>query len=192
MNNLKEILDQLGLEKTITLDDIPNIDLYMDQVIQLFENKYGETKRNDSEKVMTKTMINNYAKGKVFFPIQNKKYSKEHLILISMIYHLKGALSINDIKTTLQGINDKTAKKDFDLESFYTSYLQLLENNVESFKHEVTIREAAVKSEVSKLADQDHQYLEQVLLIATFISTSNLYRRVAEKLIDNLEQAKDE
>jgi hypothetical protein len=192
MNNLKEILDQLGLEKTITLDDIPNIDLYMDQVIQLFENKYGETKRNDSEKVMTKTMINNYAKGKVFFPIQNKKYSKEHLILISMIYHLKGALSINDIKTTLQGINDKTVKKDFDLEAFYTSYLQLLENNVESFKHEVTTREAAVKNEVSKLADQDHQYLEQVLLIATFVSTSNLYRRVAEKLIDNLEQAKEQ
>ncbi|MFN7250319.1 MAG: DUF1836 domain-containing protein [Anaerobacillus sp.] len=192
MNNLNEILDQLGLEKTITLDDIPNIDLYMDQVIQLFENKYGKTKRNDSEKVMTKTMINNYAKGKVFFPIQNKKYSKEHLILISMIYHLKGALSINDIKTTLQGINDKTVKKDFDLEAFYTSYLQLLENNVESFKHEVTTREAAVKSEVSKLTDQDHQYLEQILLIATFVSTSNLYRRVAEKLIDNLEQVKEQ
>ena len=50
------------------------------------------------EKVLTKTMINNYAKGKLFIPIKNKKYSKQHIMLINLIYQLKGALSINDIK----------------------------------------------------------------------------------------------
>ena len=43
----------------------------MDQVIQLFESKLSEQKRNDDEKILTKTMINNYAKGKVI--IANKK-----------------------------------------------------------------------------------------------------------------------
>lgn len=66
----------------MTLDEIPNIDLYMDQVIQLFENKFADSKRNEAEKVFTKTMINNYAKGKLIFPIKNKKYLREHLILI--------------------------------------------------------------------------------------------------------------
>ena len=60
----------------ITLDDLPDIDLYMDQVIQIFENKLEKTKRNQDEKILTKTMINNYAKGKLFFPIKNKKYTK--------------------------------------------------------------------------------------------------------------------
>lgn len=187
MKTSTELIEQLGLDKAITLDHIPNIDLYMDQVIQLFENTYGETKRNDTDKVMTKTMINNYAKAKVFFPIKNKKYSKEHLILISMIYHLKGALSINDIKTTLEGINEKTVNKDIDLEAFYNSYLQLSDKNIESFKVEVNFQASEVKKEVANLEVEDQDYLEKVMLISTLVSTSNLYRRLAEKLIDELE-----
>ncbi|QOY35481.1 DUF1836 domain-containing protein [Anaerobacillus isosaccharinicus] len=187
MKTSTELIEQLGLDKAITLDHIPNIDLYMDQIIQLFENTYGETKRNDTDKVMTKTMINNYAKAKVFFPIKNKKYSKEHLILISMIYHLKGALSINDIKTTLEGINEKTVNKDIDLEAFYNSYLQLSEKNVESFKAEVNFQASEVKKEVANLEVEDQDYLEKVMLISTLVSTSNLYRKLAEKLIDELE-----
>lgn len=187
MKTSTELIEQLGLDKAITLDHIPNIDLYMDQIIQLFENTYGETKRNDTDKVMTKTMINNYAKAKVFFPIKNKKYSKEHLILISMIYHLKGALSINDIKTTLEGINEKTVNKDIDLEAFYNSYLQLSDKNIESFKVEVNFQASEVKKEVANLEVEDQDYLEKVMLISTLVSTSNLYRRLAEKLIDELE-----
>ena len=89
-----EILNSLPLESNIKLDEVPEIDLYMDQVIQLFESKLSNQKRNDDEKILTKTMINNYAKGKLLLPIKNKKYSKEHIILMSLIYNLKGALSI--------------------------------------------------------------------------------------------------
>ena len=72
MENINQIIEQLGLEASLTLEEIPKIDLYMDQVIQLFESKFNQTKRNEDEKVLTKTMINNYAKGKLIFPIQNK------------------------------------------------------------------------------------------------------------------------
>ena len=112
MENIQQIIEKLGLDVGLALDEIPQIDLYMDQVIQLFENKFNETKRYEDDKVLTKTMINNYAKGKLIFPIQNKKYSKRHLILMSLIYQLKGALSINDIKVTLQGINQKIIKEE--------------------------------------------------------------------------------
>ena len=69
--DILEILNSLHLESNIKLDEIPEIDLYMDQVIQLFESKLSEQKRNEDEKILTKTMINNYAKGKVV--ITNKK-----------------------------------------------------------------------------------------------------------------------
>ena len=100
--DILEILNSLKLGSNIKLDEIPEIDLYMDQVIQLFESKLSEQKRNEDEKILTKTMINNYAKGKLLLPIKNKKYSKEHIILMSLIYNLKGALSINDIKLSLE------------------------------------------------------------------------------------------
>ncbi|QIZ06709.1 DUF1836 domain-containing protein [Priestia megaterium] len=186
MENINQIIEQLGLEASLALDEIPQIDLYMDQVIQLFENKFTETKRNEDDKVLTKTMINNYAKGKLIFPIHNKKYSKEHLILMSLIYQLKGALSINDIKDTLQGINQKIIKEEMELDSFYTSYLNLTRQNVEDFKVDIEERVKDVREEITEDEKGNSPYLEQVLMISSLVHMSNLYRKVAEKLVDDI------
>jgi Domain of unknown function (DUF1836) len=191
MDNFNIILEQLGLETSLTLEEIPHIDLYMDQVIQLFENKFGDSKRNEEEKVLTKTMINNYAKGKLIFPIKNKKYSKEHLILMSLIYQLKGALSINDIKTTLDGINKMIIKENGNVDSFYKSYLNLTGKNVVDFKAEINARVKDVKNEVNKIEDGNSSNLEQVLMISTLVHMSNIYRKVAEKLVDDMVIDKD-
>ena len=88
--SIDEIIKKLALTERVEEKDIPEIDLYMDQVIQIFEQKLSNSKRKDSDKVLTKTMINNYAKAKLLMSIKNKKYSKEHLLLMSMIYDLKG------------------------------------------------------------------------------------------------------
>ncbi len=50
MENINELLETLHLEKNIKLEDIPNVDLYVDQVVQLFENTYADTTRTDDEK----------------------------------------------------------------------------------------------------------------------------------------------
>ncbi|MEY2191831.1 DUF1836 domain-containing protein [Neobacillus sp. BF23-41] len=192
MENINQIIEQLGLEASLALDEIPQIDLYMDQVIQLFENKFTDTKRNDEDKVLTKTMINNYAKGKLIFPIHNKKYSKEHLILMSLIYQLKGALSINDIKVTLQGINQKIIKEEMELDSFYTSYLNLTRQNVEDFKVDIEKRVKDVREEITEDEKGNSPYLEQVLMISSLVHMSNLYRKVAEKLVDDITVEKEE
>lgn len=186
MEKISEIIEQLGLDSNLTVDEIPNIDLYMDQVIQLFENKFADSKRNDEEKILTKTMINNYAKGKLIFPIKNKKYSKEHLILMSLIYQLKGALSINDIQTTLDGINKRIVKEDIGIDSFYNSYLSLAQKNVADFNEDINERVKDVNEEVSKMEDRNAAYLEQVLMISSLVHMSNLYRKVAEKLVDEI------
>lgn len=191
MGKINEIIDQLGLESNLMVDEIPNIDLYMDQVIQLFENKFADSKRNDEEKILTKTMINNYAKGKLIFPIKNKKYSKEHLILMSLIYQLKGALSINDIQTTLDGINKRIIKEDIEIDSFYTSYLNLSKKNVTDFNEDINERIKDVNEEVAKMEDRNAPYLEQVLMISSLVHMSNLYRRVAEKLVDEIVVGKE-
>jgi hypothetical protein len=191
MEKIKEILEQLGLNTNLTLDEIPNIDLYMDQVIQLFENKFGESKRNDEVKVLTKTMINNYAKGKLIFPIKNKKYSKEHLILMSLIYQLKGALSINDIRVTLDGINKRITNEDIELDSFYNSYLTLSNKNAADFNVDMEERIKDIKEEGTKMEDKHSPYLEQVLMISSLVHMSNLYRKVAEKLVDEIVVEKD-
>ncbi|WP_226645246.1 DUF1836 domain-containing protein [Mesobacillus subterraneus] len=186
MDNLEQLLTELNLENNISLKDIPEIDLYMDQVIQLFEKNFGSSTRNEDEKVLTKTMINNYAKGKLFFPIKNKKYSKEHLILISLIYQLKGGLSIQDIKQTLEGINEKALSGEIPLGPFYQSFLKLHEKNIEIFNEDVLKTQHEVKREVESLEAEEPDELETILLIASLINISNFYRRTAEKLVDRL------
>ena len=188
MINNEELINQLGLEDKITLGDIPDIDLYMDQVIQLFESKFQMSKRTEDEKVLTKTMINNYAKGKVFFPIKNKKYSKRHLILISLIYQLKGILSISDIKTILEPLNKKIIDEDFQLDDLYASFLHLTEHNTHQFTKDILESVAEANSESIQIGkdldDHEDEYFKKFLLIASLSHMSQLYKRAAEHLVD--------
>ncbi|MGP4064647.1 DUF1836 domain-containing protein [Oceanobacillus sp. M65] len=184
--DINKILDELQLDTRLDIKDIPDIDLYMDQVIQLFEKKFSPTKRNEEEKVLTKTMINNYAKGKLFFPIKNKKYSRDHIMLISMIYQMKGALSIHDVKQTLETLNNQIVEEDFDLLTLYMSYLTLFDQNLDIFNSGVKNHMNDIQVEIEKLGSKEKTYLEKLLLITTFTEMSNFYRKAAEKMVDNM------
>ncbi|MFC3041355.1 DUF1836 domain-containing protein [Virgibacillus xinjiangensis] len=192
MDNHKELINRLHLDSRLKLEDIPDLDLYMDQVIQLFENKFSASKRREDEKVLTKTMINNYAKGKLFFPVENKKYSKEHLIMISLIYQMKGALSISDVQLTLERLNQKITGEEFDIKPVYESVLKLSKANAARMNNLMADHLQEVDTEVEQLNDPEKDYLEKLLLIETFTEMSNLYRKSAEKLVDDLMDGKEE
>ncbi len=184
MEKANELIGEMAFHNQVLPEDIPKIDLYIDQVIQLFETSFADSKRHPDEKILTKTMINNYAKGKLFYPIQNKKYSRNHIMLISLIYQMKSALSINDVKRVLGGINEKAERKEIDLEQFYESYLVLQQTNAGSFTAELKRQAQEAAGQVEQV--EDSKELERVLLIASLVHTSNLYRRAAEKLVDEM------
>ena len=175
INNILQKLNNKHFE--IELEDIPEIDLYMDQVIQLFESKLGDSKRNPDDKLMTKTMINNYAKADLLMSIKNKKYSKEHLILISLIYELKGTISISDIKRILEYIVEKyESNSEYDLRKLYSDYLKICEEDNNSIREEV-------KQKINNFKEEQ-SFEEKFILVASMISISNIYRRISEMLID--------
>lgn len=130
--NIDAYINSQKSSNNINLNDFPEIDLYMDQVMQLFESKLSYTKRNDDDKVLTKTMINNYAKGNLLMKIKNKKYTKSHLILMGLIYNLKGALSLTDIKTILSPIiNAFEKEEEYPLHDIYQSFLDIYDSNLD-------------------------------------------------------------
>ena len=94
---LNSIMASLGRIDTISLGDMPNIDLYMDQLTTFMDERLRKATRHPGEdKILTKTMINNYAKNDLLPPPVRKKYSKDHLILLIFIFYLKNILSINE------------------------------------------------------------------------------------------------
>ena len=187
--NFDEKIKQLHLERQLKLEDLPQVDLYMDQVTTYLNGKFNTSKRHDDDKLLTKTMINNYSKGKLLFPIQNKKYTNEHLILMSFIYQLKGGLSISDIKTSLDEINEKVIEQDeFPLTSIYETYLKLVDKNVEIFKQNVLQSVDEVSHEINQLEGIHLESMEKFLLLSSLVNMSNMYRRLAESLIDDMKK----
>ena len=98
---LKSIFESLDHVDYIRPEEIPNIDLYMDQVTTFMDEHLSSTKRYGEDKILTKTMINNYSKNNLLPPSVKKKYSKEHVLLLILIYYFKNILSIKDIETIL-------------------------------------------------------------------------------------------
>ena len=82
-------------------NELPTIDLYIDQLVSLLEQYLAGYIKSDNEKedkIITKTMINNYVKHSVIKPPINKKYNKEHIASLFVIFVLKQVYSMNDIK----------------------------------------------------------------------------------------------
>lgn len=187
INELKEKFTELNLQNQLTLDEIPEIDLYMDQVTQLFDSKFNETKRNEDDKALTKTMVNNYAKGKLLMSVKNKKYSKEHLLLMSLIYNLKGALSISDIKSSLNKIVISLEnEEDYPIRELYKLYLKQYGEDLKDVEGSIKIKYDSIENMIAKEENlSSDEFEKNFLLLSSFINMSNMYRRMGEKLIDD-------
>ena len=72
-NMIESILNSLSRIDYIKSEDIPNIDLYMDQVTTFMDAHLSASKRYPDDKILTKTMINNYAKNDLLPPPLKKK-----------------------------------------------------------------------------------------------------------------------
>lgn len=181
MKDINSLVEDVKINNFITLEDIPDIDLYMDQVIQLFENKLGYLKRNEEDKILTKTMINNYSKGNLFMDIKNKKYSKNHIILIILIYELKSVISIPDIKVAFNNIvksYDENSADEIDLENLYKKHLKMISKNDDDIKEEIL----NITKELENLNAEE----EKLLLLTYLAAKANMYKRLCEKIVDNL------
>ena len=83
-------------------DQIPTINLYMDQLLEYLDQFLASEKRSNDEIALTKTMINNYVKSKMVVPPDRKKYNQESIIDLLIIHHYKRAFSIQDTGNLLQ------------------------------------------------------------------------------------------
>ena len=82
-------------------EELPDIELYMDQVITLMSKYFGKFSTKD-EPLLTPSMINNYVKNNIIPAPVKKKYSRTHLFRLIIICVMKQVLPINDIGTLIE------------------------------------------------------------------------------------------
>lgn len=185
MNEIFEFPESIFITD-IPIDEIPSIDLYMDQVISLFETNLSSSKRNIEDAILTKTMINNYSKNKLLMSSNKKKYSKNHIILMILIYNLKQILSITDIKKLLNPLvtDYENSTEIFDIQKLYTDFLFM--KNKYILSNEVDFNNM---TEEIKTLYEDHAestFLIKLLYILLTSSLSIRYKRISEFLIDSI------
>lgn len=185
LNSILESLDHLNY---IPLDEIPNIDLYMDQVTTFMEKGLSPTKRYEEDKILTKTMINNYAKNNLLPPPLKKKYSREHMIVLIFIYYFKNILSIRDIEQLLQPLTEKHFHTDapLQIDQIYQEVCELEKMQIPDLKEE--LQKIYQKSEES-FSDAPDEYRENLKTFSFICSLSfdiYLKKMIVERLLDDL------
>lgn len=118
-DTIKKIAEEIASTPYVSASKIPGIDLYMDQVTTFMEEQLSANKRYEDDKILTKTMINNYAKNDLIPPPVKKKYNKEQMLLLLMVYYFKNSLSIGDIQKVLSPVIAESYSSK-ELEEIYT------------------------------------------------------------------------
>ena len=185
---IKSILDNISTIDHIKTSDIPNIELYMDQVTTFMDSRLKNAARNpEVDKILTKTMINNYAKNDLLPPPVRKKYSREHMLLLIFIYYFKGILSISDIQTVLKPITDRffAGNEGLKLETIYNEVFSLEREEVEVMKQDVVRKYHKAQETFSDAAAEDQEFLQTFSFICMLSFDVYVKKMLIEKLIDS-------
>ena len=188
---LNSILSSISRIDYIRPNEIPNIDLYMDQVTTFMEEQLKRTKRYEEDKILTKTMINNYAKNNLLPPPVKKKYSKEHVLVMIFIYYFKNILSIKDIESVLTPITEKTFDKEesLDMTSVYEEICQIEKSRIDDLKKDVTNSYELAMDSFSELPPEEKEYLQLFAFICNLSFDVYVKKQIIEKMIDDLADA---
>ena len=188
----------LGGFRVTQPDEIPKIDLYMDQVLTFLGERLRRTARkSDADKLLTKTMVNNYVKNKVMIPPVKKKYGRDHILLLMVIYYMKSFLSIDDIRTIVGPVSDKYArpttksveelvgrKHRYSMTDVYTEIFKYVAEDVERFPEEVGKILDVTDNAFIGAPEEDREMLRRFNVICQLSADIYLRKLLIEKLLD--------
>lgn len=187
------IMEEIAQGGDISISDIPDIELYMDQVTTFIDNKLGYHKRTLKDKILTKTMINNYTKSKILLPSKNKRYNRQHMLQLILIYYLKQILSINDVNILFEPLfkNMASSKVGIDyLGSLYNGFLQVKDDSTEDFKKILSQKFKLIEDKALEFPDESKETSKILLTVLMLVATASIQKRIAEKIIDDYLQKK--
>jgi len=170
----------------IEKDQIPDIHLYMDQLTTFMEEKLSGYKRNPSDKIITKTMINNYTKDKIMPAPIKKKYSPQQLMLLIIIFHLKPVLSINDIGILLNSVQ----AEDIDTKDIFAIFTEIQRSQEEAAKNSVEENTLMIQKLMEENDLQGGNNTELLMMALSLSIDAANKKNMAERIIDEFLKAR--
>jgi len=172
---LKDFLKHsLSQGSVVDFGEIPDISLYMDQLTTFIDERLKGYARVKNDKILTKTMINNYTKDNILPPSNKKRYDKEHIALLILIYHLKSSLTINDISAVF----DIMEEEGISVETVYRAFTKMQQEQ----KALLNERIDEIVGELSQIAGDDA--VKGLFAILNLAAEASARKLLAERLID--------
>ena len=170
--------------------DIPNIDLYMDQITTFMDTHLADSRRYPEDKIMTKTMINNYTKNHLLPPSVKKKYSREHIFLLILIYRLKNMLSITDIQSILEPLTKEyfptNTENGLSLKDIYDKLLSETSDRHPGIEKQILSDWENSRDSFAAFSpsEEDGEYLDDLIFIYKLCYDIYVRKQAIEKIID--------
>ena len=186
---VEEVANRIRSLDYIKIEDIPGIELYMDQVIKFMDDHFASLKRYEGDKMLTKTMINNYTKNKLLPSPEKKKYGKDHMLLLIFIYYFKNVLSIKDINSILTPLTETffaDSDKDFSLSDIYDEVFEVCKSATADISRSVLKAFDRAKNSFEGEDDEKKKkYLNNFAFIASLCFDVHVKKTIVENMIDN-------
>ena len=183
-----DILKKLNEIDYIDPDEIPNIDLYMDQVTTFMDEHLAACRRTDDDKILTKTMINNYTKNDFLPPPVKKKYSKEHMYLLIFLYYFKNVLSINDIQKIFKPLTEmfySNKSEHVSMEEIYRAIFRMERIQTDNLTKDILRRYKASPNHFPEVTDEaEADFLSRFAVICLLSFDAYMKKQIVERLID--------
>lgn len=183
-----DILKKLNEIDYIDPDEIPNIDLYMDQVTTFMDEHLAACRRTDDDKILTKTMINNYTKNDFLPPPVKKKYSKEHMYLLIFLYYFKNVLSINDIQKIFKPLTEmfySNKSEHVSMEEIYRAIFRMERIQTDNLTKDILRRYKASQNLFPEVTDEaEADFLSRFAVICLLSFDAYMKKQIVERLID--------
>lgn len=114
-----ELKRSLKEDRPVKWDSIPDMELYMDQVISFMKKQHVGLEADEN---LTPSMVNNYVKKGLLPRAKGKKYTKSHIAYLTAICLFKQVLSVTETQSLL-----KDQLEEQEIEEFYKKYLKELD-----------------------------------------------------------------
>lgn len=185
---LADVFKKLSKMNYIKPGDVPNINLYMDQVLTFMDEHLSDSKRHEDDKTLTKTMINNYTKNDLLPPPVKKKYSKEHIYMLAYIYYFKNILCISDIQKLLTPLTNNFFDADStpNMDTIYKEVYNMCKSEIRSLSKDVINKARLAEHSFDGLENSDNKdFLHTFLLVSLLSFDVYLKKNLIENLIDD-------
>ncbi len=187
VSEIRTLLENIKKISYITPNELPNIDLYMDQVTTFMDQHLEKTKRYSEDKLLTKTMINNYTKNDLLPSPVKKKYSKDHMVMLIFIYYLKNFLSITDIQSLVHPMTELffDGKGEISLDEIYAEIYEIEKNQAGSVSRDIINKAKVAEETFADIKDNEQrEYLRKYAYACLLSYDIYMKRQMLERLID--------